>query len=322
MIHPQVGLAIQPDLWQTSSLRYRLARSRELEMEEAEEHRLLYVALTRAQEKVLISGYARQSQKGVRAAGWLGQLLEVSGVETDSMTPGTSEYDLFNLIVVDEYPDFLPLPDQTMVSQEWGDTKPPLFAPLSTDLRETTDEGFDETPARAWRASGRRRPPASVVGVLVHRAIERWLFPPERALDRFLRISAMGEGLIEQAAQEAALALANDLLSRLRAHPLWQEISESDERLHEVPYTYQPDDGPPDSGAIDLLFQGRHGWRLLDFKTDEIRDESRLQAAVLQHSRQLARYKKAAERLLDAPVLAQLVFLDALGQIRIVEGPS
>jgi ATP-dependent exoDNAse (exonuclease V) beta subunit len=161
-----------------------------------------------------------------------------------------------------------------------------------------------------------------VVGVLVHRAIERWLFPSQAALDRLLRISAMGEGLVEEEAQEAALSTAKELLSRLRAHPLWQEINESEERLHEVPYTYQPDHGPPDSGAIDLLFRNQQRWRLLDFKTDELRDEERLEAAVIQHSGQLARYKKAAERLLNTPVHSQLVFLDSQGEVKVVDGHS
>ena len=59
---------------------YRLADQRQAEREEAESRRLLYVAATRAQEKLLVSG-ARQGQHGQERSGpatarWLAPLAE------------------------------------------------------------------------------------------------------------------------------------------------------------------------------------------------------------------------------------------------------
>jgi hypothetical protein len=48
---------------------------------EAEEQRLLYVAATRAKEKLLISGHIARSGKDWRSGGWMQQLAEIAGLD-------------------------------------------------------------------------------------------------------------------------------------------------------------------------------------------------------------------------------------------------
>ena len=67
-------------------LAFQLGMLRQQDMEEAESKRLLYVAATRAAEKLLISGYGRVSTSKQNAgklmlSGWLGWLGEVVGLD-------------------------------------------------------------------------------------------------------------------------------------------------------------------------------------------------------------------------------------------------
>jgi ATP-dependent helicase/nuclease subunit A len=80
-----------------------------------------------------------------------------------------------------------------------------------------------------------------------------------------------------------------------------------------------PGNALPDSGAIDLLFRVEGGWRLVDFKTDDLKDEAMLEQAVQVYNDQIKRYQLAATKLLEEPVHSAIVFLDAMGGIRIVE---
>ncbi len=318
IINPETGLNLDPDLLEGDSLRYRYSLVQETAQEAAEEARLLYVALTRAREKVIVSGHASRRSGGVKAAGWLAALLEAGGIDSTDLGQQQSG-EKFSLMIADEVPRFEPVPDETVLKEQGTGRKKPLFAPLTAGVAEIADDELDEPPARAWRASGRRQPPAAVVGVLVHRALERWLFPPDPKLEHLLRVSAIGEGLVEERAQRAAVDHAVSLLARFKQHPLRQEVEASRERYHEIPYTYQTDQGPADSGAIDLLYWGEDGWQVLDFKTDVLSSPDEIEQASAKHALQLSRYRAAAARLLSAQVASRIVFLDAMDEVAVVD---
>jgi ATP-dependent exoDNAse (exonuclease V) beta subunit len=74
------------------------------------------------------------------------------------------------------------------------------------------------------------------------------------------------------------------------SHELWSEIASTEIRRHEIPYSAKLAGGNVDMGMIDLLYKTERGWRMVDFKTDELRDESELledgalQAGAVNHS--------------------------------------
>jgi hypothetical protein len=57
-------------------------------MTEAEEKRLLYVALTRAKEKLLLSGHVIRKHDDCRAAGWLDSLVKAGNVNLNTAFAG------------------------------------------------------------------------------------------------------------------------------------------------------------------------------------------------------------------------------------------
>ena len=67
-----------------------------------------------------------------------------------------------------------------------------------------------------------------------------------------------------------------------------------------------------------MLYKDNAGWHILDFKTDEVREQEGLSAALDEYRPQIHRYKRAAGKLLGEKVDAYLVMLDALGEVAII----
>jgi len=116
----------------------------------------------------------------------------------------------------------------------------------------------------------------------------------------------------QQAQRERAL------LGPLKPHPIWAEIQGAEVRRHEVPYTWTTAEGWTDAGAIDLLYRVGGGWRLVDFKTDELRDREAIVRAVEEYRPQLERYVQAVRSLLHVEPAPGLCFLDVEGEARVV----
>ncbi|OGR92312.1 MAG: hypothetical protein A2V88_11625 [Elusimicrobia bacterium RBG_16_66_12] len=321
-----VGLAFNPDRQGARPLAYGLARWLDSQQVVAEESRLLYVASTRAQEKLIVSGHLSGSAGAWRAAGWMDQLLEIVGCDVDEVTASPGAWLALDLgggaqaalrVAAEDAP-VRPWPGAGLASEWPSSEETPLYPPLIETLSEQELDEPEEDVRRDWRATGERiRPPAAVVGLMVHRAIEARLFPGDARLPRELESVALVEGLVDRRQREAAVSEASVLLGRLRDHSLWEEISSADERFHEVPYTRSLGERHVESGVIDLLYRRGSAWHLVDFKVDELRDLPALQVAVGKYRRQVERYTQAAATLLGVRALPRLVFLDYQGEVRV-----
>jgi ATP-dependent exoDNAse (exonuclease V) beta subunit len=238
---PGRGLAFKYDQYESQPLTYRLASFLDSQQSEAEEKRLLYVALTRAKEKLLISGHIKGMQG--RADGWLGNLLEAGHIDVAAALDSSQP---FEAATAGGYPlrAWALTPDSTTVQPaqlpdngaEWPEsTLEPLYRPLLLPEPEIEDPDPAELPRR-WRAAGDRlHPPAEAVGRLVHHAIQRWLFPGSPALASVLETAALEAGLGDPVQRAEALRLAEMLLVRFQNHSLWQEIDRAEERFRLIP---------------------------------------------------------------------------------------
>lgn len=319
----EVGLAVQPDRLEKIPLMYRLARWMDKERSEAEKDRLLYVAATRAKEKLIVSGHLMRNRGSWVTGGWLKDLLEATGLDAQGLAesgPGTRDVTLSNGGMIRLSVGWEELKGGAPRGEElpWPESQDGnLFGPLV--VSQVSPEPEEEELSRDWRATGERlHPPAAVVGRMVHRAIQRWVFPPDPQLDKLLEASALEEGLVDLGQRRHAVSEALEHLHRLRQDALWQEVSSAMRRHHEVPYTRMGERQRVDSGVIDLLYQTTEGWNLVDFKTDRIRDETELSTAVEQYAPQLRRYAFAAKELLGIDAAPAICFLDCSGGIRTV----
>jgi ATP-dependent exoDNAse (exonuclease V) beta subunit len=76
-------------------------------------------------------------------------------------------------------------------------------------------------------------------------------------------------------------------------------MNDADRRLHEVPYSLPAKDGV-ESGIIDSLYLRESNWRIIEFKTDRVRNRADFERLLTEEDylTQARRYLAAAERLL------------------------
>jgi ATP-dependent exoDNAse (exonuclease V) beta subunit len=194
---------------------------------------------------------------------------------------------------------------------------PPLYQPLIPFLlvSESHDEPDESHP---WRATGNSTHiPPGVIGQLVHKAIEVWLFPEDARLIPLLETTVLNAGLSSAEQRVEAIRRTMELLGRLRAHPLWEEINSADEQHHEVPYSRMIGERS-ETGYIDLLLRKGSGWQVIDFKTDIIRNDAIREKSMIQYKVQMLRYENAIEMLLGQKPQVRVCFLDDNESINLV----
>lgn len=286
------------------------------ELDDAEDRRLLYVAATRAREKLLISGHVKAKKDGsLTIPGWLGKLgLEQIKIPVDMSTPRHTPLNELGLPVniylskpMDAESALAPASTPPTKSPQKPDLLDPLVpTPPVTDEKSLVHES--DPPQRVWRiVPDTKHPnaPAWVVGKLVHESLRRWKFPGD-GFDDFLQPFALESGLTDPREIQAAIHETRRLLEHFRIHPLFSELDKS-ERHHEIPYFT-----PAGRGIIDLLYRIGNDWVIIDFKTDRAESEEQAHAIIREngYDAQLARYIDAIKNQLGVTPRAQLAFLN------------
>lgn len=313
---------------------YQMGASLVKEQEEAETARLLYVALTRAEQMLMISGNIQQNKfDSLSWKGWLAQLAGIVGLNEDHLSSydkmGSTQHELnFSLpqtavraVIYEPHSAFPAALSQALLEKPTLETLAlqPLQEPLVVDaLHELAD---DEAPPRIWQVVPTSRQsgvPAWVIGSLVHEALALWRLP-DAGYDAWVAARAREYGLADSQQLGYAQVESRRLLQRFQQHELFQEIIGAEKRLHEVPYSYQHN-GTTETGYIDLLYRHNNVWKLVDFKTDKIRDEAALQKLLAEkdYIQQIERYGTAVHHLLGIIPKLMLVFLNFENGIRVV----
>ncbi len=338
---------LHPAAWQ-------LAARRTDDINDAEDRRLVYVAATRAKEKLLISGHTKINKDGSpRLAGWLERFAIVTGFDQLKISGDMSQPETIPLkmagCMLNLYPapsaaadTDSPLPvltssaDSPLLSGEEAGVRSDLLDPLSESFPVTNEPAQDspllggevsgvrsDPPQRVWRVvseTKRPRAPAWVVGRLVHEALRRWRFPDE-TFENFLRPFALEAGLTDPAEIHASVQESHRLLERLRAHPLYAELDPA-ERHHEVPYflTAKYPQGE-ERGIIDLLYRTETGWFIVDFKTDEVRSEEEARTVIREkeYDHQVRRYARAVADRIQVRAKTRLVFMNVENRLVIFD---
>ena len=323
---PEIGLAVQPSQVESKPLAFRYSAWKDRVQEEAEDDRLLYVALTRAREKVLVSGHLTAGKTSWRSNGWLKELLAIAqtspddvvdlgwGDQTDPLPSGSKAAVFFHSFeVVEDCRDV----NRKLEAKEWPVREArPLFEPLWASSVKA-DEVFERK--QDWRVTGDEiKTPAVVTGNLVHEALQRWEFPESVNFEKQMEAAALRYGLIATHQREQVVDDARRMLAGLRADALWEEINKAPERRHELPYTLRLADGTYDNGVMDLLYGGAgKGWTILDFKTDDLKSPAAVEEAVGYHSAQMRRYGKALQQILNETPELKLCFLNTHAGVQV-----
>lgn len=350
LVESDLGVLLDVRQDEVRSAMHSLAALRHSAMEESEDKRLLYVAATRAREKLLISGYVKVSTAKadpgrLRLRGWLACLGEVVGLSEVRLpeTPTVPQQLDLNwdggplacmlhpslqelTAVKSAASEVQAMRDSPPVTVSTDVSLPPdLLAPLAFAAHHDADDKIQDResdpPPRVWRVvpqAMRPTGPAWVVGTLVHAALRRWRFPDGQGFEAFLWPYALEAGLTDEAEIKGAIAEARWLLARFQAHALYAEMAAA-ERYHEVPYSVTLDDGPH-SGIIDLLYRTDGCWTIAEFKTDRLKNETEMRQRICEekYDKQVHGYIQAVTQQLGEQPRALLVFLNLGRQVRIV----
>lgn len=327
LLPSELGLVPSPDRWEDySPLVFGLAKAIEQEQSDAEDLRLIYVAATRASEKVIFCGHqVNRSQvwleRLANAAGlglasviekpgeWVGAKLAKCGVMVRGMG---KKIDPVQLIEPAEGGHVLPVSSATALNA-------PLLSKRERELdqKEIDSADNDRRLRRIIGRGGARRADGTVLGILVHAALRRWKFPGDAGLDQLLQAEASMSGLVEESERELTLTQTMELLARFRAAPRFSEIDSATERRHEIPYSLLGSEGLPATGVIDLIYRVSGGrWQIVDFKSDQVADAGAFEGMKRTYFPQLQRYRSAFGRLLGQPAEAWLCCLNYFGSVR------
>ena len=294
----QVGGFVSPNGEKLRSWQQRVAQ--------AELVRLLYVALTRAKDRLVVCGnWGSPGQDSL--AGLIARRREAKSLEEDlrSLPPGQDRVAADGVLWVFparrklETPRATKvrhgLPEWTVIAQQAAQLQQAreqarirqalaLLAPASGEAHRLLAESLAGT-------EGEPHLPTEVgalVGTAVHRVLERWPWgkPAPEALEVTL---ASLETLVPELQEEpAAAAAAKELLQRFAASPLFPGFLALGGKVvaQELPFLLAPENGESAgalAGSMDLVF--REGERLVvvDFKTDRVEgEELRQRAAIYQ----------------------------------------
>ncbi len=327
MYLPKIGLGIKVmdavgALQATSVL--LAAKKRDKELNIAERKRQLYVAMTRAEERLIMSGAtaadADNGKKRLQELSWLEQLQEILGsktvIEREKVTGSLSEPQdkkvQLQLTVTPELASFIaPLPAYAA-----GGRSCFTASALQTYLhcpRQYYYQQVLELPAleqqsdeQAAAQSAAVVLPAYVTGLVVHRALELYRRDAHDKSERAKQAqSAFDKALSEQKLEQAPLA--HRLFFDYIASSLYNALPIKGQQC-ELHFLLPIENGLMVDGVIDYLAQEADGSLIIvDYKTGSAPAPGEVK---LGYAYQLALYKKAAEMILQRRVQkAQLHFL-------------
>ncbi len=303
---------------------WRVERRRQ-SVQAAERLRLFYVAMTRAELRVVTTGVPADSGKSWPEARSFSQLMggrsDVEGLRAAAVTAGEptlhAEGALWRFLELEEgEPEerrFSPKVDHFGGSVNFRNITA-RYARFRAEAATRMAIGLVESPSAAHHAASKSSPRernearARAVGTAVHAAIEAWDLNGEAELGRgALRMARRLSVLVAPALLQESLAEAMVLLEQFSSLLL--------PRLHavevlgrEVPLLLS--DGPGFvSGTIDLLIRDERGLVVVDFKTDGVRSEAEAERRAAGYRAQGARYVEAVHKATGEDVRFELWFV-------------
>ncbi|HWS23746.1 MAG TPA: UvrD-helicase domain-containing protein [Anaerolineales bacterium] len=301
-----------------NTIHYSLSKLIEDEEEASEIDRLLYVALTRASEKLIINGSITRYSDGKLARGsWLYDMAVALGTD---FPEEPNQYRLYD----GRYSVEINAPQSVSRYLPSNQAKPDYpaiqFGAMMNDLRAVAEgasaiqsgdevEGqadLADTPAARWRLEG----------TLTHKALELGLMSQSPEFLPFSRAFLSGLGVTDPLLVDSIIKRVTELVERFERHPLAEKIRCAELKRHELNYI-STIDGRVSNGVIDLLVLLEGRWTVLDFKTDHISTAEELEEHFKAHRPQLRRYAQVFTDAMQVKPELLICFLDDQGQVSV-----
>ena len=302
---PADGIAVTLSLDATSGDRrrrpglYRYLRELDGREEDAEYRRLLYVAATRAADRLYLSG-----DDDGRDGSWMAVCQEtLRGMDPDLVEIRTPvPVDLAAIARSRPHADVAMPP----ASGEQEITAPLVERPAVIPLRSSTPVTALRPPAERTAFGGHGDGLALVRGNLAHEAIRVWFTTGDRP--NLTGLLARLHPTTGGPAALRALAEVDQMLDRFTGSELARVLRHAGTRAHfELAFGWYWD-GAPVHGTIDLAYEHAGRWHLVDFKTDDVR-RAQLKQAAAPYLGQIALYAGALQQAVGQAPTAALHFL-------------
>ncbi len=292
-------------------------------MEEAERKRLLYVACTRAADRLILTG-----QLGNKDS-WLSEIIDLWKIKEDGFEQENLVFKEYSIQVarLKTEPQLDPaIKTQTNLNNSGLEDIPllalpiantSLHAPISVSQLEQSQIDarniFPVIRLAIWnieQPSTNRRAPGYLVGELVHKALAHWdcLEYTYIQCTHYLETHAQRITLPPLVIADA-VNRAYKMLKLLKRDDFYRQIQNARQRYHEMPFNISTDNGLL-HGMIDLLYQDQNEvWHLIDWKTEWTPSEE-IEKYAQQYFTQMAAYTLAVHRSLGHRPEISLCFLN------------
>jgi ATP-dependent helicase/nuclease subunit A len=290
------------------------------EHEKAEFKRLLYVATTRAKERLIVINSNR-----TQIGSWVKAMEEPWSYHVSEKTFPRREVLVEGMVAHRLIPaDAAPV---TAVRREAPDLVEPIrafeaaaaAAAVEREPRHRTPSGDAHAAAldRNLDPGAPSAPPpelARIVGTAVHWALERWDFRDPGVLVAHLE-TAVGDRVQGGVPSDRILAEGRRVLEGFLASGLPAYLGGVEILARELPILFRDGAGRTVHGYIDLVYTAGGTVHVADYKTDAGSGE----AAVEQYRNQVADYAEAVRRgwNLDGPPVCELLMLRTGGRIEV-----
>ena len=315
-----VGVHID-DLW---SLPGVFLQAKRREREAYEQRRLLYVAMTRPRQQLIIS-FAQRGQQ--HRDSMISMIDEATGGALAQAVPPAVACGTGEMAVevaeedpgADEHGDGLPTPPPDTTDWSWYED---LWARRRSDyeargqtplfLAPTRFKDAGEAAEARPRARGLERDTALALGSLAHQVLEHWDF-------RTTRIEEDLDGAIARHAPELPAAQHRVVVRELKAiwatltdSPVYEELRGARILGREMPFVL-PWDGQIMEGRIDVVYERQGRIYVADYKTDQVTD-GEIPGVMHDYRHQARTYTEAVRRGLNRDVAAFRLILLRLGR--------
>ena len=263
-------LGLAPPAWQTGKdSSYRLVRKLKNERLLAEARRVFYVAVTRAQERLFLSGVLSRRKGELMPApdSPLAWLWEHYG--PGDLVPGDSPVWPDPPLHVEIFPEIAPAPRPgpklTALPQPWEFAPEPPPYCFVYPSQEAAMEPAEDYPQREATAEGDNLP-ARARGEVTHRLLETLVQGNGLPGEQGVAAALVGLGL----SREIAHSLAPEILAEVTAclqEPFLRKVLTSGSGMSELLLEDRPAPEVIRRGRLDLLAFDGQDWWLVDFKS-------------------------------------------------------
>ncbi len=284
------------------------------QMDFHEKLRLLYVAMTRARDHLVVSVHRPAKEPGADRTTWThAQLVWHATADAPGwlpFTPSSTDAPFAGAAPIDTtrvgpppWAEWLAARDDALARGARRRVR--SATALAREATELAGEGAVD-PGLAKGARDLELPPwnkgryGTALGRAVHAVLQTVDLATGAGIDDTAAAQAAAEGIIGREDQVAA---------RARVALTTRTVQEAVQyRFHREMYVATPVDGTTLEGYVDLVYRRPDGLVVVDYKTDTWRDDADLDVKVARYRLQGASYAVALERATGSPV-TECVFL-------------